>query len=248
MRLPIWRRNPVSGGDRKPRSTPRRSRRRISSLLILIVFVATVAGGAGWAVGEVLRPAEDPLEQISYSTVKVQAGEVGRSLTLNAVGSWSTSLIGLNQKSGVVTSISLQPGDEATQGSVLYTVDLRPVFIARGDTPAFRSIGLGTKGADAAQVQVFLSELGYYAGRVDGDVGGMTVEAIKAFQWDAEVEVTGEFALGDIIFVPNLPGRFSVDTEHLAKGKMLSGGEPVLLGLSGTPNFSLPLTAGQGVC
>lgn len=212
---------------------------------VAVLVALVVVGLAGWAAATVLRPADDPLEATAFTYVTVEQGSVGSSISLNTVAEWTPTPVGSNQAAGVVTGVAVQPGDEVSQASVLYTVNLRPVVVAQGEVPAFRAIELDAQGADVAQLQAMLQSLGLYAGAVDGEAGSGTVQAIMAWQKNLGVAQTGVVALGDVIFVPTLPTRVSLDPEVIARGASLSGGEEVVLGLPPAPEFALPVTEAQ---
>lgn len=227
--------------------TPASSRppRRGWVWLAVIVTVGVLAGSAGWATATVLRPAEDPLDATPYTFVSVEQGEVSSSVNLNAVAEWSPTPVGTNQASGIVTGVVVAPGDEVVQGSTLYLLNQRPVVVAQGAVPAFRPIGEGVEGADVAQLQAMLHAQGSYSGTIDGTAGPRTVTAIKAWQKALGVAQTGLVELGDVVFVPTLPIRVSLDAELVSRGLSLSGGEPVLRGLPAAPAFTMPVTDAQ---
>lgn len=208
------------------------------------VFAAASAG-IGWAAATVMSPASAVLEQPAHTYVRVAEGEVGSSISLNTVASWTPTPVGANRAVGVVTSIGVATGDEVSDGSALYTVDLRPVVVAQGDVPAFRAIGPDVEGPDVAQVQAMLAARGLFSGSADGKAGVRTVASIKAWQRTVGVEATGVIEVGDVIFVPSLPMRVALDQDVLVRGATLSGGEAVLQGLPETPDFEVPVTDSQ---
>lgn len=209
--------------------------------VFLLAFGLTV----GWAATSVLSPTEDVLAETTFTFVKVTPGEVGSSIDLNTVAAWTPEPAGTNQASGIVTEITISPGDEVGQGSVLYTVNLRPVVAAQGTIPAFRPIGQGTVGPDVAQAQNMLALLGFYDGVSDGNAGSRTIAAIRAWQKSLSLEQTGTIQLGDVIFIQTLPTRVSLDTEIITRGASLAGGEEVVRGLPPTPGFEVPVTEAQ---
>lgn len=221
------------------------ARRRWLGLILGGVLLIALGAGSAWAALTVLTPAEDPLELTDFTFVEVAEGDVGASITLNTVAKWTPEPVGVNRAAGVVTSIDVSAGEEVGQGTVLYSVDLRPVTIAQGDVPAFRTISLGIEGPDVQQLQVMLGALGYYGGIADGKAEAGTVAAIKAWQKAADVEATGEVAVGDVIFVPSLPTRVALDTELVDRGTSLAGGEEVIQGLPSEPEFWIPVTDTQ---
>ncbi|MFT4052290.1 MAG: peptidoglycan-binding domain-containing protein [Microbacterium sp.] len=226
-------------------STPRG--RGILAGVALFLAGAVLAGATVWAVATVTQPVADPLDASDFTLVEVVEGDVGSSMQLNTVADWTLTPVGANRAAGVVTSVSLEPGAEATQGAVLYTVDLRPVVVAQGSVPAFRDIGAGTSGEDVRQAPQMLTDLGFYRGEVGGVAGSSTAAAIRAWQKSLGVDQTGIIAAGDIIFVPSLPMRVAVDSAVVYRGATLAGGEQAISGLSESPDFTVPVTDAQAV-
>ncbi|GAA3899666.1 peptidoglycan-binding protein [Microbacterium invictum] len=204
-----------------------------------------LGAGVGWAAATVLTPAEDPLEATEFTYVAVAPGEVGSSINLNTVAEWAPVPVGANKATGTVTEVVVAAGDEVQQGSVLYRVDERPVVVAQGDVPAYRPIESGVRGDDVAQLQRMLDALGFYSGDIDGRAMWSTTAAVRAWQKSLGVEQTGTVGVGDVIFVPTLPTRVSLDTEVISRGASVSGGEAVLRGLPASPSFTVPVTDSQ---
>lgn len=214
--------------------------------LVVAGFAILAVGAAGaWAVLTVLRPAEDPLASTEHTYVEVSEGSVGTSIALNTVAAWDQVPVASNQASGIVTAIAVDAGAEVHQGSTLYTVGLRPVVAGHGEVPMFRDIGAGTSGADVRQLQEMLAALGYYGGAIDGKAEQGTAAAIKSWQAALGVEKTGVVAVGDVVFLPQLPTRVAFDPELISRGVTLTGGEAGILGLSAAPRFWIPVTDSQ---
>lgn len=116
---------------------------------------------------------------------------------------------GTNQAVGTVTSVTVAAGDEVTPpGQVLYAVNLRPVVVAAGATPSFRSMGRGVSGADVGQLQGLLTGIGVFDGDVDGVFGWATEQAVRDWQDALGIEDDGVVQAGDVVFVPSAgPGR-----------------------------------------
>lgn len=218
-------------------------RTRTGWLVVGIVLVALIV--SVWAVATIVRPSEDQLDEESFTYATVEAGEVGSSISLSTTVSWSSEWVGTNQSAGVVTGVAVTAGDEVVQGSILYTVNLQPVVIAQGEVPAFRAVGNATTGKDVAQIQEMLADLGYYSGAADGIAGTTTVSAITAWQKATGASPTGTVEMGDVIFVPALPSRVMLDTGLVSRGATLGGGENVVMALSASPTFTLPVTDAQ---
>src|SRR5690606_14262406 len=169
-------------------------------------------------------------------------GEVGSSINLNTVAEWKPVPIAANLASGTVTSVSVTAGQEVGVGSVLYAVNLRPVVIAQGDVPAFRTHSRNTTGADVAQLQAMLTQLGFYKGDVSGDFGWLTQAAVEAWQKSLGVDDDGVVQAGDVVFVPSLPTRISLDADKVVRGASLGASDPVISGLPAAPTFRVPVT------
>lgn len=172
-------------------------------------------------------------------------GEVGSSINLNTVAAWTPVPVGSNLSSGTVTTISVEAGQEVNIGSVLYTVNLRPVVVAQGNIPSFQSLSRGSSGADVAQLQTMLAALGFYTYTVDGKFDWVTQDAVENWQASLGVADDGVVQAGDIIYVPTLPTRVSLDTDKVKRGANLGGGEEIVRGLPTAPSFTIPVTATQ---
>lgn len=220
-------------------------RPRWRSLLGIGLVALLVGAGIGWAASIVLTPAQDVLDSTAFTHVEVVPGEVGSSITLNTAAEWTPIPVGSNQASGTVTTVDVAPGDEVRQGSVLYTVNLRPVVIAQGLVPAFRSLSQGAEGVDVTQLQKMLAAVGVYRGAQDGRFGAGTASAVRAWQKSLGVPADGVVQAGDLVFVPTLPTRVALDTEIISRGVAVSGGEVVVMGLPPTPSFTVPVTDTQ---
>lgn len=207
--------------------------------------ILIVGGAIGWAAATVLTPPVDVLDSTSFTHVEVVEGEVGSSINLNTVAEWTPVPVGSNLAVGTVTSVNVSAGQEVGAGSVLYTVNLRPVVIAQGEIPAFRGMTHGTAGQDVVQLQSLLAALGFYAGPADGDFGSGTGRAVEAWQKSLGLEPDGTVQQGDLVFVPTLPTRVALDTEVITRGATLSGGEAVVHGLPSAPAFTVPVTDAQ---
>jgi peptidoglycan hydrolase-like protein with peptidoglycan-binding domain len=222
-----------------------RPRRRTGRWIAGIIAALVAGAGVGWAASTVLTPPVDVLLETKYTTVDVVPGEVGSSINLNTVAEWEPVPAGSNQAVGTVTSITVSPGQEVAVGTILYTVNLRPVVIAQGQTPTFRSLALDTAGADVAQLQDALTALNLYKGAIDGKFGARTATAVKAWQKSLGITADGVVQPGDIVFVPSLPAHVALDTEVITRGAVLSGGENVVKSLPATPDFTVPITDSQ---
>lgn len=207
--------------------------------------IAAVAAAGGWALATVTQPAEDPLAVEVHTFASVRHGEVGASMSLTAVSSWEPTIGGINQAAGTVTDVSTGAGSEVSAGDELYSVNLRPAIVAQGSVPAFRALAQDMEGTDVAQLQGLLATLGHYDGDVDGIARRETDRAIRAWQKDIGVPISGTVELGDLVFVPELPARISLDEDVVGRGKVVVGGEPVVMVLPDAPETVIPVSVTQ---
>lgn len=222
-----------------------RGRRLLRGAVTALVLLAAGAG-LGWAGAVVFRPAPAVAPGPSFTTAAVVPGEVGASLRLNATAAWTTTPAAANRATGTVTGVTLVDGQVAEAGTVLYTVDLRPVVLAAGAVPAFRELGPGARGEDVAQLQRLLQAAGAYRGPADGTLGAGTSAAVTAWQKSLGLPTAdGVVRAGDVVFVPALPARLALNRDVIAPGYQLGGGEPAVSALPDQPSFTLSVTAAQ---
>ncbi len=218
---------------------------KISRLLGRVLVVSAALAVGVWAGRVVLVAPDDPLagapEPVTYA---VAEGRLGRSLQFAAVAEWELVPLAWNAASGVVTSVDVAQGDEVVAGQRLYSVNLRPVVIAEGVVPAFRDLVLNAQGADVAQLQAMLSELGVFSAEVDGVFRTSTRAAVRAWQAASGMAVDGVVPLGDVIFVAELPARVMF-TSTLVVGRSLLGGEQLVWEVPSSPVFRVPLSVEQ---
>jgi peptidoglycan hydrolase-like protein with peptidoglycan-binding domain len=105
---------------------------------------------------------------------------------------------------GTLTSLPA-PGDVIAEGTVVATVDGRPVVALTGSTPLWRDLGPGVDdGADVLAVEQALQRLGFTADfdvTVDGDWTDATTRAVKAFQEHFGQDDDGEITRGEIVMI-----------------------------------------------
>lgn len=92
-------------------------------------------------------------------------------------------------------------GDVIGLDGVLYSVDERPVRALHGAVPLWRTLEIGLRGSDVAQLKDSLRALGYDV--ADDDVfDGKTRAAVVRWQKDRGLERTGSLTASDVAFVP----------------------------------------------
>lgn len=221
------------------------NRRSVPLVAAAGMSLLAVGAAGGWAASVVFDPGPDVPVTADYTVVEVVEGEVGQELQLITSASWPRQPAGMARAAGTVTSIAVDGTAVTAPGDVLYTVDLRPVVAGRGPVPAFRDLAEGIRGPDVSQLQGLLLETGYLRAEPDGVFGAGTMQAVRAWQRDLGVGVDGVVRAGDIIFFPALPTRLVPESQVLAVGGVLAGGEVTLQAVSGEPVFEMRVTEEQ---
>lgn len=206
--------------------------------LVVALALGLIFGRWAFAPPHVDEAADAP------ATVEVADTTVGQSMPVAVSATWVARPFGVGAASGVLTSLDVADGDTVSVGDRLYSVDLRPVVAAVGTVPAFRDLSQGDHGADVAQVQRFLIDLGYLDGSADGDFGPVTKQAVRAWQAKLGVEKDGIVRASDIVFAARLPARVRV-ADDVQVGKRLSPGDVVLSVLDGEPAFIATIPSGS---
>jgi len=162
--------------------------------------VATVA-----VIGGAPAPAATPQVRTSTATVR-RTNLATRVLTAGTLG-YAAARPLTNQLSGTYTFLP-RAGKTIRRGGVLYRVDNQPVVALRGRVPAWRPMGLGvTPGPDVSELQANLIALGYADGLLSSPTGSYDLATDDAVQrWQAAIGavVTGQVALGQVIFTPTV--------------------------------------------
>lgn len=169
------------------------------------VAVVTLAGAGLWLSGSQPAPATTTSEP---AETEVLTEAVSRK-TLKHTEEFSGSLgygdqFALpGQTSGTLTAVPAK-GDVLVPGDQLYKVDERPTYWAKGDVPMYRSLGSGSEGVDVEQLQRYLQSHGYLSddATIDGEFGGGTRTAVKAWQDDHGLKGTGRLDSTQLLFLP----------------------------------------------
>ncbi len=221
------------------------SPRRVVARVLASVCAALALVTVGWAAASVFTPTPDRATTPAYTYATAIEGTIADSVRIRVSATWQSEPVGTNQLAGIVTSVDVATDTPVSAGSILYRVDQRPVFVARGQVPAYRPLVMEDRGDDVRQLQGMLAELGHYSGTVDGRFGVGTERAARKWQASNGLPQTGTIDLGEIVFVPDLPARLEVDATVITRGAGLVGGEASVSALPAQPAFSASLTPAQ---
>jgi peptidoglycan hydrolase-like protein with peptidoglycan-binding domain len=209
-----------------------------------LALVAVLVAAAGWWAGRVTlgSPAGRPAEQTEPVVATVSEQTVGRSLSLTVTVRQPFVAAAVNGLAGTVTT--LNTASPAKNGDVLYAVNTVPVRAVAGELPFYRPLGAGANGEDVAQLQRALADMGLFKGSVTSSYGASTADAVKAWQRNLKIPVTGVVGYGEIVAVPKLPATLRLG-EMIVRGARVTGGEQAVFAPSGEVHFELVISQAQ---
>ena len=126
-------------------------------------------------------------------------------------------------------------GSTVQRGEPLFKVDQRPVVALYGALPLYRALRDGVKGADVRQLQRNLADLGYSGFTVDGTYTPATTAAVRSWQADLGLPVTGTVEPGQVVYTPGAV-RIAAHTARVGDtiGGDTGGGGASVLSYTGT--------------
>jgi len=166
-------------------------------------------------------PAAPAAPRVRVSTATVRLTNLATTVLTAGTLGYAHSRPLTNQLAGKYTYLP-RAGRTIDAGHVLYRVDNEPVIAMRGRTPAWRTMTPGILGPDVRELQANLISLGFASGLFsdpNGYYDPLTADAVQRWQLAAGLLVTGQIALGQVIFVPAavrvgavtaVPGRAAV--------------------------------------
>ncbi|GEC09814.1 peptidoglycan-binding protein [Streptomyces spinoverrucosus] len=112
------------------------------------------------------------------------------------------------------------------RGEKLYAVDDKPVLLMYGSTPTWRAFAPGMPGGrDVRMLEENLAALGYGGFTVDDKFTDLTEAAVKRWQKDVGLPVTGRIELGRVAVAP---GKVRIAGTGAAVGDTLAPGAKLL--------------------
>lgn len=186
---------------------------------VVILAGAFLAGRGSVSSVSAASGADLPGQADQQTVWTVQEESVGRSLSFTGQISVSSNAGPVARSEGVITAVHVDRPQRVTAGSLLYSVNLRPVVAGVGALPAFRPLRQGDQGADVAQLRDFLCDSGYRGACGEATLfDSALAEAVRAWQRDLGVPPDGVVGVGDILWFSSLPARLR-PTEALAVGQ-----------------------------
>lgn len=178
------------------------------------LVVAAVVGTAVYMVS--YEPTPPPAgHPDAPATVTVERTDLSTSVELNGSLGYGVATTFTGRNEGTVTWLP-SVGDVIQQGQRLYGVDADPVVLFIGDLPLYRTIDEDSEpGPDIAEVNANLRDLGYRTAPRGNRYTAGTKIALKRWQRDNNLDVTGTLAVGDVAM---LPGAVRVDSLMVQPG------------------------------
>ncbi|MBT8225289.1 MAG: peptidoglycan-binding protein [Dactylosporangium sp.] len=167
------------------------------------------AAGGGTAGATGTSPADGPADGRGTGA----AGTSGSSGTAGASG--TSDVAG----GGIITALA-DVGATVGRGQPLYFVDTRPIVLLYGAVPAYRALRAGVAGDDVRQLEENLRALGYRGFTVDKTFGAATTTAVRRWQTDLGLPVTGVVPPGRIVYAS---GPIRIATHTVEAGAEAAG-------------------------
>jgi membrane fusion protein, multidrug efflux system len=182
----------------------------------LIVLTGVIAG----CLTAAAQPVTNPLP---LTTVQVARTTLVETRTVSGTLGYGNPVPVRSTGTGTLTWIA-PVGTIVEQGETLFKIDEQPVVAFFGQVPMYRTLDIGRQGADVLQLQENLAELGYTGFKVDGYYTTATASAVRAWQADLGLPITGTVEPSEVIFIP---GAVRI-SEHTARPGDAIGSSPLL--------------------
>lgn len=198
-------------------------------VISLVALVAVLASGAAWWVQNRTPSPMTSDTQSGPLVVPVTTAERVDRYGVGVAAKYEEGVAVSVNGAGMVTRVPVALGDVLDSGSVVVMVDDTPIVAYVSEGPLWRDLGPGAKGEDVARLQRFLSEVGLYKGRVDGELGTTTERAVKSFnKAHGREDLGATFATSSVAWVG--PSAVRVATLEVAAGATVGAGSVVVRG------------------
>jgi peptidoglycan hydrolase-like protein with peptidoglycan-binding domain len=168
--------------------------------LFLIGVPVAVVAAAGTSLAAVRSDERATPRTYAGSTAEVVRGDLEGQTSASGTLRFADARTLQSSRAGILTELPT-PGAVVPLGGRLYAVDNVPVFLLRGDKPAWRDLASGmSDGPDVRQLEQSLRDLGLFTGGPDERFRSATATAIDRWQKENGLERTGRLALGAVVF------------------------------------------------
>lgn len=185
-------------------STRTRRRKVLRGLLVTVLISALAAGGVAVAIWkpweEAAATSSGEVGAVSAVTVPVEMGTLTSQLKLNATLGYGDA-VELPAAQGVLTALP-SPGQVIEIGQQVYEADGRPVVLLEGARPFWRDLSSDADdGQDVLQLEQNLARLGFFDREPDTRFDWWTTDAVRRWQKELGLPVTGTIAATDVVVV-----------------------------------------------
>ncbi|SIS01172.1 peptidoglycan-binding protein [Micromonospora avicenniae] len=198
---------------------------RFRPLALTAAVVVAAAAGVTAAVGFAgTDRGTAAAGSVPPATATVTRQTLTDTQTVNGELGYGTPRTAGARLAGTVTALP-ETGTVVKRGGRLYAVDDEPVVLLYGSLPAYRVLEPGAEGADVAQFERNLRELGHTGFTVDDEYTGSTADAVRDWQEDLGLPETGRVEPGRILYAE---GAVRVASHQAATGDATQPGQGVL--------------------
>ncbi|SMX92998.1 Putative peptidoglycan binding domain-containing protein [Brevibacterium sp. Mu109] len=198
------------------KTAPRKTLRVLLTTVVIAALAASGVAVAIWKPWESNAATSGVPEPAAAVTVPVELGTLTSQLRLNATLGYGEP-VKLPAAQGVLTALPA-PGQVIEVGQQVYEADGRPVVLLEGARPFWRDLSSdATDGQDVLQLEQNLARLGFFDREPDTRFDWWTTEAVRRWQKELGIPVTGTVAVADVVVV-NAPSiRVSQVTGELGQ-------------------------------
>lgn len=171
----------------------------------LVVTLGLAGGAAWWAETRTASPLTSSVPPAPL-IAPASAGESIARYGVGVTARYAEGFAAVFRGAGTVTGVATSVGATLDSGDPVLAVDDVVAVAMVAEAPLWRDLASGDEGDDVARLQIFLHELGFYAGDADGTFGPATGRAVEAFNGDHEREALGgTFAASSVVWVGHAP-------------------------------------------
>jgi peptidoglycan hydrolase-like protein with peptidoglycan-binding domain len=198
---------------------------------VAAVALAAAAGGAALTAAggdSGSNAAEEAGTSSARATTTVRRRDLVQHETVDGTLGYGDVEILYAQVPGSVTALR-KPGSVVGRGQALYWLNGKPVTLMYGEVPMWRRLDRSSKGAsDIRQLERNLVALGFDPDgdiEIDNEWDSATTAAVKRWQEDRGLRVTGSVELGQVAF---LPGPRRIGQLKTTVGALLQPGSEIM--------------------
>ncbi|GAA0941152.1 peptidoglycan-binding protein [Nonomuraea longicatena] len=136
--------------------------------------------------------------RIPPATARVERATLTDTTTVDGTLGYGADRTVTARGGGTITWLPAE-GATVTRGRAVYSVDADRVPLLYGSMPLYRTLDTGAEGMDVELLERNLSKLGYDGFDIDGEYTWATREAVKEWQDDLGLPVTGKVAADDVV-------------------------------------------------